>query len=188
MHFIRSFFRSKVRGNERLLWLIPAVDFALLIAMVFVPMGQKVAALPGLPIQVQGAVNEYRQAVGNRVPDKLIDFPGKGDLLAYGTEAIPVLIPYLKDEAQAPAAVDLLASIGGGEARQALLSILDGTVSAPPRNLAAAIARLGNRDTAQQLVAKYQGGRGPWDEVIVHSLQGMGPEGQKWIDRLQLPQ
>lgn len=184
----RGNLRSRIRSNERLLWLIPAIDFLILVTMVLVPIGKKVEALPALSLQVQQAVGEFQQAVGGRQPDELIDFSGKKDLLAYGEQAIPHLVPLLEDEAQAAAAVDILASIGGNEARQSILAMLDGPPSKAPSNLAAALAHVGNRDTAQQLAARYRGGQGPWDEVILRSLRGMGKEGQKWIARLMTAQ
>lgn len=186
MTSIRSFFRSKIRGNERLMWLIPILDFALILIISFVPMGRPVQALPDLPIQVEQALGAYRQAAAQGAPQGLISFSGKTDVLRHGNEAVPVLASYLNDAANVAGAVDLLGSIGSEDARQTLLALLDRKEAAVPKNLPAALIRAGqgNPDFIQELAQRYQNGKGARDATIMQALKGIGPAGRKWVRQL----
>lgn len=184
----RSNCPSTNRLNDLLVWLIPIVDFIILLVIAIVPFGKAVKAVaPELPIRVEQAIGTYYAVAGKTGADKLLDYPARNEVAGFGEDAIPYLASYLIEPDTMCGAVDLLAAVGGAQARQALLALLDTSGPATqPANLAAAMAALADRAYAQELASRYQKGTGEWDAVIEDTLrrlpQEIAPEWVKTFD------
>jgi hypothetical protein len=179
--------RRTNRRNDLLVWLIPIVDFIILLVIAFVPFGDVAEAVaPELPIRLEQAIGAYYAAAGRTGAVDLLNYPARNDVANFGEDAIPYLVSYLVEPDTMCAAVDLLAAVGGPQARQALLALLDTAYSPKPANLAAAMATLADASYAQELASRYQDGMGEWDAVIEDTLRrlprGIAPEWIKTLD------
>ena len=174
------------RRNDFLVWLIPIVDFIILLMLAFVPFGDAAEAVaPELPIRLEQAISAYYSAAGRNGAAELLDYPARNEVADFGEDVIPYLASYLVEPDTMCAAVDLLAAVGGAQARQALLSLLDTADSPKPVNLAAAMAKLADAAYAQELASRFQDGQGEWDAVIGDTLRRL-PRGiaPKWVKTL----
>ena len=175
--------RRTNRRNDLLIWLIPIVDLIILLVIALVPFGEAAEAVtPDLPIRLEQAIGTYYSMAGTTGAAELLDYPARNAVAEFGEDAIPYLVSYLVEPDTMCAAVDLLAAVGGAQARQALLSLFDTADSPKPANLAAAMATLADAAYAQELASRYQEGQGEWDAVIEDTLrrlpQGIAPE---WV-------
>jgi len=176
------------RRNDLLVWLIPVVDIVILLAIAFGSFGQNAEAVASdLPIRVEQAIVAYYSVAGAKGSSELLNYPARNEVAGYGEDAIPYIASYLVEPDTMCAAVDLLAAVGGAQARQALLALLDTTNSPKPANLAAAMAALADGTFAQELASRYQEGNGEWDAIVVDALrrlpQGIAPE---WLESMNL--
>lgn len=173
--------RRTNRRNDLLVWLIPIVDLIILLVIAFVPFGDAAEAVaPELPIRIEQAISAYYATAGKNGSAELLDYPARNKAASFGEDAIPYLASYLVEPDTMCAAVDLLAAVGGAQARQALLALLDTADSPKPANLAAAMAALADAAYAQELASRYQDGLAEWDAVIEDTLRrlprGIAPE------------